>query len=144
MTVRVLVNGELAPGMFIITRIMTSRKNDFGLGFGPTDVQGQLAITRDDLLREAEKDKRFFIMDYGDPEADFSGELVVSPLNSDALERAVEAYHLYKEVWPYPPSYLEQIQQAQRMLELLRPSKLSVEVKHDGEGIVVRTQSVED
>ena len=137
-----LVNGEPAAGMFIVVRIMTSRKNDFSLGFGRTDAQGQLVITRDDLLREAENDKRFFIMDYGDPEADFSGELVVSPLNRDALQRAVDAYDLYHEVWAYSPTYLENIQQAQKILEQLPPSKLSVEARHDGEGIHVKTEVV--
>ena len=143
LTIRVQANGKPVAGMFVVIRIMTTRKNNFGLGFGPTSAEGQLLITRDDLLLEADKDKRFFIMDYGHPEADFAGEIVVSPLNRDALQRAVEAYDLYKDAWSYPPDYLENIQRAQNILEQLRPIKLSVKVEHNGEGIVVRPETVD-
>lgn len=139
--IRVLADGRPASGMFVSVTLRTTRKNDFGLGFGPTSDDGGLQITRDDLLREAEKERRLFIMDYGHPEDDFSGEILVKPLNREALQQAIAAHDTYHQVTLYPARYSEQVQEARSTLEGLKPSELSVEVKHTGGGVHVRTQT---
>jgi len=140
--VRVLVDGTPTVGMFVCVTIRMTRKNDFGLGFGPTNEEGELMISREDLLREAEKERRLFIMDYTHPEDDFAGEVVVTPLNREALAQAITAYDTYQQVTPYPPRYAEQVQEARMLLDELKPKSLSVEIEHDGEGIVVRGETV--
>ncbi len=127
--IRVLADGRPAAGMFVCVTIRTTR-NDFGLGFGPTSEDGGLQISREDLLREAEKERRLFIMDYGHPEDDFSGEVLVKPLNHEALQQAIAAYDTYHQVTPYPARYAEQIQEARATLEESKSSELSAEVKH--------------
>jgi hypothetical protein len=99
-------------------------------------------ITREDLIRQAEELRDFFTMDYGDPEKDLAGEIVVSAKNREALQRAIEAYDSFQHVVPFPQHYAEQLQEARILLEDLKPKTLSVEIEHDGEGIVVRGETV--
>lgn len=139
--IKVFADGRPAAGMFVCVTLRTTRKNDFGLGFGPTSEGGGLHISREDLLREAEKEQRLFIMDYGHPEDDFSGEIVVKPLNREALESAIAAYHTYHQVTPYPPRYAEQVQEARTALDESRPLELSAEVKHTNEGVRIRVET---
>jgi hypothetical protein len=56
--IRVLADGRPAARMFASVTIRTTRKNEFGLGFGPTAEDGGLVISREDFLREAEKERR--------------------------------------------------------------------------------------
>lgn len=128
--VRVIADGRPVAGMFVCVTVRTTRKNDFGLGFGPTNKEGELVIWRHDLIREAEKERRLFIMDYGHPEYDFAGEVVVTPLNREALRQAITAYDTYHEVTPYPPLYAQQMEEARTNLEQWKPKVLSAEVKH--------------
>lgn len=139
--IKVLADGRPAPGMFVCVTLRTTRKNDFGLGFGPTSEDGNLQISREDLLREAEKERRLFIMDYGHPEDDFSGEILVKPLNREALQQAIAAYDTYHQVTPYPQRYAEQVQEARACLEESQPSELSTEVKHTNGGVRVRAET---
>lgn len=127
--IRVLADGRPAAGMFVCVTLRMTRKDDFGLGFGPTGEDGGLRVSREDLLREAEKERRLFIMDYGHPEDDFSGEILVKPLNRKALQQAIAAYDTYQLVTPYPPRYAEQVQKAHATLEQCEIAELSAEVK---------------
>jgi len=138
--IRILADGRPVAGMFALVTIRTTRKNEFGLGFGPTDENGGLVISREDLLREAEKERRLFITDYGHPEDDFTGEIVVRALNRDALQRAIAAYDAFQKVTPYPARYAEQIQEARAALEQSGASELSVEVKHKNGDVRVRAE----
>src|SRR5215831_12831845 len=83
--------GQSLAGIFVSVEIKTIRKNHFILTFGPTDAVGKITISKDDLMREGEALHRFFLMDYGHPEADFSGEMVIAALDVDALDRAIKA-----------------------------------------------------
>lgn len=126
--VRLLADGTPVKGMFVRVTIKTTRKNDFVLGFGPSDEEGMLQISRAQLLREAEKERRLFVMDYGHPEADFAGEISVRALSREDLQRAIVAYDLYQGVSPYAPEYAENLQEARLALEELKPRELAVEV----------------
>ncbi|WP_242395822.1 hypothetical protein [Anaeromyxobacter oryzisoli] len=110
-------NGIPVPGMFVLCTLRSTRKNDFKLVFGPTDSAGRLRVSREDLLREGGNEKRLFPMDYGDVEADFSGELKVTPMNREALSRALTAYSMFNNVSPYPAGYEENVRRARDALE---------------------------
>ena len=139
--VKITAAGQPVAGLLVDARIVTTRKNNFVLLFGPTDENGELTITREDLLRQAEQDRQFFIMDYGDPEGDFSGNLLISIFGREHITRALKAYPLFKDVASFPIDYLKNITQAERILVTLHPTKLSLEVKHEGVGPTVRIGS---
>lgn len=115
--------------MFVRIGIKTSFKNDFGFAFGPTNKDGIILITREDLREAARKEKAVAMMDFGDPEYDATGDLEVRTLNRDALERAIKAYDIYYVSGIYPPRYAEHIQEARIILAEKQPAKLSVDVQ---------------
>jgi hypothetical protein len=110
-------NAIPVSGMFVLCALRSMHKNDFKLVFGPTDSAGRLRVSREDLLREGGNEKRLFPMDYGDVETDFSGELKVTPMNREALSRALAAYSMFNKVSPYPTGYEENVRRARDALE---------------------------
>jgi hypothetical protein len=140
--VKVTCDGRPIPGLFVRVRIATSRKNDFANAFGPSDTSGEIVVTRSQLLREAERDRQFFIMDFGHPELDYAGVIDVTPMNQEALGRAVEAYHQFQAYTEYPPLYAERLQEARLALESLSPAVLRLGVTvQGGTGQVVATET---
>jgi hypothetical protein len=139
--IRVAADGKPAPGMFVCVTLRMARKNDFALGFGPSDQDGRVRISREDLLQEAEKERRFFIMDYGHPEEDFGGELVIKPLNRDDLAKATAAYEVYHDVTDYPPRHKDKLRDAAARLNQHGHCELSVEVEHVDRGVRIQTET---
>lgn len=129
--------------MFACVDIKARWRSDFNLSFGPADDRGELLVTYEDLATKVRELRDFFIMDYGDLDQDFAGEIVVSARNRESLAQAINAYELFQQVVPFPPRYAEQIQEARILLEELEAKKLSVEIEHDGEGIFVRGETVD-
>lgn len=137
----VTCEGRPVPGTFVIFRIATSRKNDFANAFGPSDATGNIVVTRTQLLREAERDREFAIMDFGHPELDYAGHIEVTPMNREALVRALDAYHQFQAFTEYPPLYAERLQKARLTLEELEPAVLIVVLTVEGgSGSVVARQ----
>ena len=138
--VRVTANGHAVGGMFICIKLKMSVRNDFDLVFGPTDDEGGIIVTRENLLSEADKDRSFFLMDYGDPEQDFTGEIIVTALNRESLERALTAYEMFSKVWKYPVGYLEDLHKAHTKLDEMHTATLSLNVQHDEESVVIEAR----
>jgi hypothetical protein len=128
----VTCDGRPIRGLFVSFRIATSRKNDFASAFGPSDATGTIVVSRSELLREAERDRQLFIMDYGHPELDYVGVIDVTPMNREALGRALEAYHQFQAHTHYPPRYAEHLREARRTLEGLAPAVLHLNVTVEG------------
>jgi len=143
---RVEIRGDQKPlkDMFVMVQIVTNKQNDFAFAFGPSDESGHLQISRDDLLREADNLKRLFIMDYGDPEADFSGKIIIEPLNRSALQKAANGYESFKKAAQFPANYGEDIRHAKDVLDRLQPARLSVTIQsEDDTGVVFKATAVE-
>jgi hypothetical protein len=136
-------SGRPVSGLFVRVRIATSRKNDFANGFGPSDAAGNISVTREDLLREAERDRNLFIMDYGHPEHDYAGCIDVTPMNREALIRALDAYHQFQVASEFPPLYPEHLQEARLILEGLAPAVLCVELSVEGGSGRVMAERIE-
>jgi hypothetical protein len=71
-------------------------------------------------------------MDYGHPELDYAGVIDVTPMNREALCRAVEAYHQFQAYTQYPPLYAEHLQEARHTLEGLAPAVLHLDLTVEG------------
>ena len=125
--IRVFHNGRPQAGMFVKVKVETDFKNDFLLAFGPTGGDGRLNVLRDDILSEADKEKRAAMMDFGCPELNATGMILVSAMNRDALKRAIKAYDLYYASGMYPPRYAENIQEAMILLDELGEGELQTE-----------------
>lgn len=137
--IKTLADGKSLGNMFVRIAIKTTQKNDFGLGFGPSDDEGHLVILREHLIDEAEKERKLFLMDYGDPEKDSSGALVITPLSPADIEKAISAFQLYKDVSSFPLNYSENLRKARDILNKLNPATLGVEVNCDGLDVSIQT-----
>ena len=126
---RVFADDRPAPGMFVCVTIRTTRRNDYGLGIGPTDEHGELVLLRSELLCQAGSPAALRALRCGHPERDFAGEIVVRPLDRAALERADTAYRHYRQTALYSPEYAAQLQQARALLEAWLPCTLRSEVR---------------
>ena len=99
------VGGLPLPGAYLTVTLATLRKNPFHLAFGPADESGRVEVSRDDLILEGRKTADAFPMDYGHPEGDWSGRLVVEPMNRADIERALSAFELWQAGLDFPAGY---------------------------------------
>lgn len=104
-----------------------ARKNHFDLLFGPSGQGGEIKVTSEHVLEEAHKSMELFLMDYADIESYWTGKLEVTPLNRNAVERALSAYRLFRR-YKYPPGYEENLRAADAALVQLRDAELTVAV----------------
>ena len=139
----VKADGEPLDGVLVHVCIFTTSRNNFHSQFGPTDDSGRALITRDALLAAAKRDQELFVMDYGDPEANCAGEVVVSIFGKDDLSKAINAYPMFKDVADYPPNHLIQLRRALEILEKLGDTEIVIDVVYEKvEGVDVRTRLV--
>jgi hypothetical protein len=138
----VTVAGRPAAGLAVSTSIKTTRRNPFGCIWGPSDASGFIAIEGREIFRQAEAQRRFFLMDYGDPEADGAGIIELTVEKVDAIDGAVKAYGIFSAAdFPYPPGYQAMLLNARRQTAALgvQVPRLSVE-SQGGDCSVVAVQ----
>ena len=129
--VEVLSRGKPLEGLLVLTRMIMREKNDFFAIFGPTNDLGFLTIEKDELLREAEKARQFYSMDFADPVTDFDGLIEVRVLDEAGLERALEAYDELTQ-YPYTNGHSARLRAAQRVVQNLGRVLMEVLVTAEG------------
>jgi len=117
-------------GMFAFLKFVMARKNSFDLLFGPSDAEGGIEVTRDQVLNEARKSMELFAMDYMDIESYWTGKLQVTPMNREAVTRALSAYRLFRR-YEYPPDYEKNLQAADAALSQVSQLRLAAAVQCD-------------
>jgi hypothetical protein len=130
--VTVSYEGRPLAGMFVRVRISTSKKNDFSEFFGPSDSSGRISLSRADLIQSADRQRKLFVMDYGDPERDYSGAIDISPVDSNAVSRALDAYRKFKAHYEYPPGHADHLRAALLALNQISPALLEVDLSVQG------------
>ena len=104
-------NGKLQPGVAIDLCFAMARKNSFHYTVF-LDADGTAEIGCDELLRSFDEDRKLFVMDYGDPHADFSGEIGGHILVKQEIEKRIEAVKQFGKVYHYQEGYLEKLSNA--------------------------------
>ncbi len=88
-----------------------TRKNPFYyVGFLKAD--GTLRLTQAQLLASFEQDVVMGIMDYGNPNAEFTGRISIEGMSAEDLNRAILAFDQFHEFSNYPPGYRESLVRA--------------------------------
>lgn len=111
---------SLARAWFEVHLPMT-KKNAYGLLFGPADAEGELRVSQADLLGDARRIIDLFPMDYVTLEAASTGECSVRAVNRSAIERLRGAYETWSETGYYAADFLEQMSALDARLAELRP-----------------------
>ena len=131
-----------ASQMFVTLKFVTSEKNPFNLVFGPSDRQGIIELTREQIITEATKTRELFLMDYADIESSWTGTLFVTPLNREAIRRALSAFRMFRR-YSYPDNYEENLYTADAALTQIPQMELRATVQCDsGEKIHIEAVAV--
>lgn len=134
-------DGKPLEGAMLQVTIKVRRKNDFTVPFGPTDESGGALIHLRAIQDWAEIERALFPMDFTGL-GDATGEFAIAAMNRESVRGALAAYEMFHQGVRYPSGYSEDLRDAQRALNRIAPATLSVEVEHDGEGVIVRTPEV--
>ena len=127
------VNGRPLPNELVCVTIKTNRRNDFPLIFGPTNQNGHITVTREELIGQAMDEKKVAQMDFGDPEYDFTGDIEITPLGLQDIDNALGAYRLFRKAGGYPRNWIRLLKIAKKSLDKLPPnSGIIVEVRQGG------------
>lgn len=128
--------------MFVSLKFLTAKKNPFNLAFGPSDEQGKVIVSRDQILLEARKTIDLFPMDHWNIEFDWTGALQATPRNRESLSRALSAIRLFRS-YDYPPGYEEALRTADATLIQIGNGEMTVKVQCDAkEPVSVETVRV--
>ena len=130
--VHVSTDGEPLPGMLALATIETNFKNPFTVVIGPTDAGGNAYLAREEMLEQTESDEQLFLMDYGHPEANATGRIVIHLMLLPEIERALQAYEQFHLHARYPEGYKDNLNRAARFLEQLNDRPLSLRVASEG------------
>jgi hypothetical protein len=76
------------------------------------DADGAAEVSGQQLLRFFDDERALFIMDYGDPRAEFTGLVTARALGVQDLAKAIEALKMYQGYVAYPANYPAQLKRA--------------------------------
>jgi hypothetical protein len=124
------VGGLPTAGMFVMLKFQTGKKNPFNLLFGPSDEQGKIEVSRDNILSEARKEIDLFPMDHWNMEVDWTGALRVTPTNRESLARALCATRLFRS-YDYGRGYEESLSAADAILGRRGKAEMMARVQCD-------------
>jgi hypothetical protein len=91
------------------------RKNHFNVWIGPSDTRGRIMATDEQLLAEASREARAFIMDYTVP-TEATGEVFVDACSPGDVDAAIAACETFAPHLEYPPMWLENLRAARAAL----------------------------
>jgi hypothetical protein len=114
--VRCSLGDEPFEGAWLRLTLGVTRKNPFHLVIGPSDAQGWIIVTRDDLLSEARKYTELSPMDYGHPQGDWDGRLIVKLLGVRDIDAALEGHRLWGNAVDRPEGYVDSLLSLRRRL----------------------------
>ena len=121
------IQDRASAGMFAFLSFGMSRKNAHHFIFGPSNAEGQIEVTGQQILKESRKNQDLFIMDYAHLPSFWTGSITVSPMNREALQRALYACRLFRK-FEYPPNYEQDLLAAEAMLGRTPDAELSITV----------------
>ena len=124
-----LLNGRPFEGAWVTASLGMSIRNAFHSVHGPANGQGLVRVTGEELLREAIRTRNAALMDYGDPQIDWTGELSFAPFGLESASGALKAYEIFRDHVAFPEGYREQLGALIDRLDALpKGAKLGVRV----------------
>lgn len=110
---KVTVQVTPVPPLGLAVRILfgMSKKNDFSYTiFVGND--GLAEISAEELLTKFDATSSFSLMDYADPRANFSGKITAEVLSNSDLQRAIEAFEMFRGYFKFPADYEQNLRAA--------------------------------
>ncbi len=92
-------------------RLYANHKNDYNFILPPSKEDGSIVIAREWLEEEIKKEQSLFVMDYASDLNDCKPKFSLSILDISALNRAIDAMHLYQEALKISDEEIEKYKQ---------------------------------
>ena len=127
MLIRCTADGEILPGAFVTVRVPMWSKNQYMLVFGPSDAEGFIRVSGDELAAQAQAVQAAFPMDYMTFPGDWTGGLGVEVLDAAGVQGLREAIGLWGEHF-YPPNFADTLDGYEQRLRALDGRRLEAEI----------------
>jgi hypothetical protein len=137
--VRVSSRNDPLPSLLVLTRIVMHELNDYWGVFGPTDHDGSLAISRQELEQNALATREYYPEEFAHLETHMSGLIEVRIMDEAAVDRALEAAIELPE-YPYPADYVERLRASHAELVKMGRVLMEVEVRAEGGDCEVKAE----
>jgi len=118
-------NSPIAGAMIMVTFGVVA-KNPYVFVGGPSGRDGLVVVTKDEVGARADQDLEMAMMDYVPLQGGFSGEIKAQPMDSDAIQRALDAYGNFRKYCKYPKGYEENLRNALTVVNTYRTSTIVV------------------
>jgi hypothetical protein len=126
--IQVLADSKPIQGMVCLLTATSKYKNDFNTIVGPSDSNGHIIVSGEDILASANEDANLFLMDYGDPINCITGNFIVTPMTLSKLIAAKDTYKSFNKSYHYPPHHIESIEHAIKLLSESSITELAIRV----------------
>jgi len=104
-----LLDGRPFEGAWVMASLGMTSRNAFHSVYGPADDHGIVRVTGDELLQQAIRTWNAALMDYRDPQVDWTGELSFAPFGWESASRALKAYEMFRDHVAFPQGYRDQL-----------------------------------
>ena len=132
-----LIDNAGAPVANVILKIelYAAAKNNFYIVLPPTGNEGLVSMRLAFFKESIDADRRFFLMDYADSFETISGKACLHLMSKDNLDRAIKAYHDFKDYTSYPDGYETWLRNCRN--HLFEPLSLHTDIPAMMKGLVV-------
>jgi len=120
------LNGKPVVGVMIHAGFGVIAKNAYHFIIGPTNHDGCVVITKDEVLKYADEQSKFGLMDYVNLRGGFSGEISLKVVNPAELVAALAAYDTFRMYAWYKPRYKENLEAALQKPETQSASEIKI------------------
>jgi hypothetical protein len=126
-SIRCTADGEPLAWAFVTVQLPMWSKNQYALVFGPSDGNGVIRVSGDELAAQARAEQDAFPMDYATFPADWSGAIGVEVLDQAGVQRLREAMRVWGEGF-YPPEFGRTLNAYEQRLRALEGRHLQAEI----------------
>jgi len=115
--------------LMLLIELKTVRKNAYNIIAGPSDQEGVVVITYDEIMKQAGKQLELALMDFDPIEKAFTGDISVKVMSYEDLKNAIGAYELFKSVGWYPEYYRDHLEKAMQIVKRIDITAIEIDFK---------------
>src|SRR4030042_6346754 len=76
--------------LMLLANFSTVRKNSYDFVVGPSDQQGKVSLTYEEIKRRADSQMELALMDFDQIDKAFSGSISIKVMNYDDIQNAIK------------------------------------------------------
>jgi hypothetical protein len=132
--VRASAAGIPLSGAYFILHLVMRSKNPYNLIVGPSSPDGELQVTRDEILSQALSITNLYLMDFIALTPEWSGTIDIWAMSRSDIAGALMAEESFRSSGIFPEDYRNNLERYDAALSGLGSSALDIEVSPEGGG----------